>query len=261
IQTHTLNGNIYFNDTVPYTENGHLVFIHINDTELKKEWEKRSTIPFEGRDKKNNELKYTLYRYLASKGLPKDSAGLTRLYQKDIWNIENGVPNYLYAQAGFLEKRLYELMQEYQYFKINQNPNGKTLVLRYMYWKIGLHIWWENFWIGVGTGDVAIAFDKEYEKYPTIEKQFRLRAHNQFITFALTFGIAGIIVLLINLIYPLIHLRQSRHYFLYLLFCVLVILSFLIDDTLETQPGVTFYALFNTLLIKWCLLDSPSNKI
>lgn len=255
-KSHTLNYQPYRNEMLPYTENGHLVMVHICNAELKKEWEKRSELLFDGKDKKGNELKYTMYRYLASKGLTKDSAGIAQLSNKDIKNIENGVPNYLYAQASFLEKRIYEFIQEYKYFQYSKDPNGKTLVLRLFYWKIGWQIWMKNFWLGVGTGDVKQSFEKEYQHYSFIQKESQLRAHNQFITIALTFGILGLFIFLLVIFYPLIHLLKTSNYLLYLLFTSISILSFFIDDTLETQPGVTFYAFFNTLLIYYCWLEN-----
>lgn len=255
LKTHTLNNNHYDHYVqYPYTENGDYVFVNICDKELKKEWEKRSRIPFDSMDKKNNHIKYTLYRYLTSKHLTKDSAGIAQLTDQDIKNIECGYPNYLYAKSNVFEKRIYEFLQEYEYFKINHDPNGKTLILRLLYWKLGLQIWMKNFWIGVGTGDVQQAFNKEYQHYPTIQTSFQLRTHHQLITFALTFGIPGLIVVLISIFYPILKLSSSDHYILYYLFSILAIVSFFIDDTLETQPGVTFYALFNTVLIKFCLL-------
>lgn len=256
VYTHTSNGHPYTHQTdAPYTENGHYVFLNISDKELKQEWEKRSQIPFDGKDKNGNELKYTLYRYLASKGLTKDSVGMAQLQLKDIQNIECGYPNYLYADANNFEKRIYQLLQEYQYFKINKQPQGKTLIMRLFYWKLAWTIWMKNFWIGVGTGDVLQAYQAEYIHYPHIPKKQQLRAHQQILTFALTFGIPGLCVILLHIFYPLWYLRTSANYMLYFLFVIIGIISFFIDDTFETQPGVTFYAFLNTLLIKWCTIE------
>lgn len=259
--THTSSNNPYTHQLdAAYTENGHYVFINICDKELKREWEKKSSIPYEGKDLKGNDLKYTLYRYLTSKGLTKDSAGFQQLSEEDIKYIECGMPNHLYARANFLEKRIYEFFQEYHYYKISKNPQGKTMVLRMFYWKLATQIWWENFWIGVGTGDVQDAFEKEYHNFPNIPKSEQLRAHNQILTIALTFGIVGLLTFLWGILYPLLHFRKLNDYMLYFLFFVISLLSFLIDDTLETQPGVTFYALYNTLIIKWLTVNQSEES-
>ncbi len=259
--THTTHNNPYTHKiNAPYTENAYWVFINICDKELQKEWEKRSHLPYNGKDKRGNELKYTLYRYLTSKGLTKDSTGMSQLNAEDIKHIEQGIPNHFLANANFLEKRLYELMQEYHYYKASKNPQGKTLFLRFIYWKIGFQIWMKNFWWGVGTGDVQQSFQSEYKHYPDIPAVEQLRAHHQFLTFALTFGSIGLALFLIIIFYPLIQLRNTNNYMLYFLLSSIYVLSFFIDDTLETQPGVTFYTLYNTLLIKW-LLITPNEKV
>jgi len=251
--SHSKNGCKYWhNINDSYAENGYLVNINICDDELKKIWTKRSALAFEGKDKKGNDLKYTIYRYLTSKGLTKDSLGLSQLSDKDIRNIECGIPNHLLADANFFEKRIYELFQEYHYFKVNKNPQGKTIAMRMLYWKIGFQIWQEHWFLGVGTGDIKDAFNKVYqEKYTHIPKNEQLRTHNQILTYAISFGIIGFVLILLNVVYPLVNLRTSQNFMIYYLFSIITVISFLIDDTLETQPGVTFYALFNTLLIRW----------
>lgn len=250
IPIQTYNGNKYHHDTLlKFKENGYLVFINICDKELKKEWEKRSPLSFDGQDKKNNELKYTLYRYMSSKALTKDSIGITQLSKNDIQNIESGCPNFKYCNANFFEKRFYELMQEYYYYKYTQNPTGKTIIMRLFYAKIAWKIWMKNFWLGVGTGDVKMSFDKEYQKYPQIPINQQLRAHNQFLTIAVSFGISGLIIFILFLFFPIITLRYSKDYLLLLLFSIIMLISFLFDDTLETQPGVTFVSLFFSILI------------
>ncbi|GAB4202930.1 MAG: hypothetical protein Fur0023_09320 [Bacteroidia bacterium] len=252
---------MYYNDTLShFVENGHPVFIHICDAELKKEWNKRSGLNYEGRDKNNNELKYTLYRYLASKGLTKDSAGLSQLTVADIASIENGCPNYHYCNANFFEKRFYELMQEYYYYQHTKNPSGKTIAMRLFYWKLAFKIWMKNFWTGIGTGDVQSAFNEMYRNYTDIPPHQQLRGHHQILTIALTFGIIGLIVFLSVYILPLVTLRSADDYFLLLLFVTIAFLSFFTDDTLETQPGVTFIALFHTLLVACCYTNAKNRQ-
>ncbi|GIV29011.1 MAG: hypothetical protein KatS3mg028_0077 [Bacteroidia bacterium] len=257
LYTHTCNGNVYYNDTLShFSENGYPVFIHICDVELKKEWNKRSQFNYDGKDKNNNELRYTLYRYLASKGLTKDSAGISQLTATDIANIENGCPNYHYCNANFFEKRFYELMQEYYYYQHTKNPSGKTIAMRLFYWKLAFKIWMKNFWTGVGTGDVQNAFNVMYRQYPDIPPHQQLRGHNQILTIAFTFGIIGLMVFLSVYLYPLLTFRNAEDYVLLVLFITIAVLSFFIDDTLETQPGATFIALFYTLLVTRCYMNA-----
>ncbi len=249
----TSNHNLYTNDTTyQYQENGNLVFINICNKELSKEWNKRSTIQFDSLDKKGNQIKYTLYRYLSSKGIAKDSIGIAHLNQQDIANIEKGYPNYYYATTNALEKKTYELLMERNYYKGNRDASGKTLTLREVYWQNAWYIWKQYFLFGVGTGDVQQAYKDFYTNHTTnLNKKFQLRAHNQFLTIGLTFGIIGLLIFLFFLIYLLIKTQHSSLFILYFTFWCIMFLSFFIDDTLETQAGATFVAFFNTLLIKF----------
>ena len=75
---------------------------NINDEELDREWNKKSKVYVDGPDKKGNNLRYTLLRYMASKGLRKDSAGIVSLSPQDIANIECGNTNYKRTCTLFL---------------------------------------------------------------------------------------------------------------------------------------------------------------
>ena len=92
------NRNYYHDTTSQLAENGNLILVNINDEELKREWEKRSAINFDGLDNKKNFIKYTLYRFMASKGLRKDSVGVTKLSDLEIKHIEDGNTTHMYLQ-------------------------------------------------------------------------------------------------------------------------------------------------------------------
>ena len=60
-------------------ENGHLVFAFVAEEELAGEWPGRSEMDFMGTDLAGQPLRYTLYRFMSSKGLKNDAAGLAEL--------------------------------------------------------------------------------------------------------------------------------------------------------------------------------------
>jgi O-antigen ligase len=100
----------------------------------------------------------------------------------------------------------------------------------------------EHFYTGVGTGDVKWSFKEAYEAYPIyIAPEYRHRAHNQYITFLVTFGILGLLYFLLFLAKMLLY---WRNYPLALFFVVVAMISFFSEDTLETQAGVTFFSFF-----------------
>jgi hypothetical protein len=244
----TASGNKYIHDPISnLTENGTLVYQYICLEEIKNEWNKRS-------NKKLSEETIwhdanILMRYLSSKGLRKDSVGVWALSEEDIANIENNIPNYRLLQLDPIRERVYQFFWELNLYENTNNPSGHSLTQRMEYWKAAVKIIGENFWIGVGTGDVNTAFDKMYIQMNTLlYEQYRLRAHNQFLTFWLSFGIFGFLLFIISLIYPFT-IKVHRHNLLYIGFIFIFLLSMLNEDTLETQVGVSFYALFNSFFL------------
>jgi putative Ca2+/H+ antiporter (TMEM165/GDT1 family) len=81
-----------------------------------------------------------------------------------------------------------------------------------------------------------------------LQQQYQHRAHNQWLTILLTFGILGMLLFMLVVFYPLFYKRKYLDYF-YIVFFIAFALSLLTEDTLETQAGVTFYALFNCLFL------------
>ena len=86
---------------------------------------------------------------------------------------------------------------------------------------------------------------------------WRNRAHNQLITFLLTFGIFGFAWILLAVAFALRYERKNID-FIFLCFFLIFLFSTINEDTLETQIGATFYALFLSLLL--FARDSPGKK-
>ena len=93
-------------------------------------------------------------------------------------------------------------------------------------------------------------FAKQYNKMNSpLSKRWRLRAHNQFVTFFLAFGFFGFLIILFSIFFPIINEKKYTDYFL-MVFLVIALLSMLNEDTLETQAGVTFFSYFLGIIEK-----------
>jgi O-antigen ligase len=246
----TINNNLYAQDTtLNLAENGNLITVNFCDIELKKEWGKRSNLDFNEKDNKGNSLRFTIYRYMSSKGLIKDSSGIAQLNNKDIVNIENGVSNFKYADNSGLEQKWRELIWEYNGNKRNENPSGHTLSMRLEFWETALFIIKQNPLFGVGTGDIQTSFNQAYNQtHSKLSKEWRLKCHNQYLAITVAFGFIGFIIFINYLMFPALTLRKKLHD-LYWPFILIILLSFLTEDTLESQAGLTFFGIFNTLFI------------
>lgn len=83
----TKNGHRYTHDTLRQEyQNGYQTWLYVCPEELRAEWSKRSTRPYDS-------LAETLICYLTSLGHRKDSVGMTFLTQADIAAIEHGTYN------------------------------------------------------------------------------------------------------------------------------------------------------------------------
>ena len=71
---------------------------------------------------------------------------------------------------------------------------------------------------------------------------------HQYLSITVGFGIIGLVWFLVSLLYPYLSSKRNRTY-LYTVFMVILLLSMLPEDTIETQAGVTWFAFFNSLLI------------
>ncbi len=249
LEKYTLNGNPYrHNLRNKQIENGHYVWIYISEEELRKEWNKRSALGYKGKDKKGQPLYSTIARYLTSKGLRKDSLTLSSLTDNEIRNIENGIANADFLQLNPLKKRIVQIIEEFHNYSLDHNPGGNSVTQRIEFWKTALHIIKNNLLIGVGTGDVQQAFEQQYVKDQSqLSTEFRLRAHNQYLTMAVSFGIPGLVWFLFVLFYPLV--RRENHNYLYISWSLIAAISMINEDTLETQAGVTFFAFFASIFM------------
>lgn len=250
LEEKTKRGTLYRHDTTStQTENGYYVWLYRCEEELNEAWAKRSKIPFLGNDMKGNEIQYTIIRFLASKGLRKDYDAVGLLTDEEVKAIERGVSNVNYQDVSSLKGRLHETFWEIEKYRSTGNPNGNSLAQRYEYWKTALHIIAQYPLFGVGTGDVQLAFDEQYVKENSpLGMDLRFHSHNQYLTIAVAFGIFGLIWFLVALFYPMYKQKRFLDY-LYITFFIVTMTSFLNEDTLETQAGVTFYVFFNTLFL------------
>jgi hypothetical protein len=245
----TALGNSYvFYPFLQEYENGNYIWVFFCEKELENAWNQRSNIKYTESDLKRQPLKHTLIRFLTSLNYRKDAAGVNKLTDEQVAAIENGIVNWKYMTKYGMLARYNQTIAEIVNFSDTKNPNGSSLVQRLEYWKTAIDIIKKNFILGVGTGDVNNAFLEEYSiNNSSLEPAYRHRAHNQYLEFAVTFGIVGLVCFLIALIYPVVKMKKFD--FLYIAFFIIAFLSMLTEDTLETQAGISFFAFFTTFLL------------
>lgn len=243
-------GEVYYHDLHdPQVENGHYVWINVADKELKRTWERRSKLSFDGKDSLGQPVRSTLIRYLASMNLRKDSTGVEALAPADVKRIEQGVTSVREGREGAMRARLEQVLYELDAYRTTGNPNGHSVTMRMEFQRVGLGIVREHWLAGVGTGDTQQAFNAAYEQeHSALLPRWRLRAHNEYLTLAISFGVFGLLWSLFSWWWPAWRNKAFGHP-LFIAWGIIFLLSCFSEDTIETQPGATFFALYYALFV------------
>jgi hypothetical protein len=222
-------------------QNGFLVWRNVCYSELHAAWKAVADEKYQKMNLKNQPAVASLIVYLTSKGLPKDSIGVYQLSKQDLENIYKGYRDYRMSGWNGLERKIDGYAFQLYALIHGHNPGNKSVNQRVEYVRAAIKIIAANPWFGVGSGDIQDAFKTYYQTHDVkLEEQYQARSHNQFLTYFVALGVFGFLAFLILNIRVLVEFFKAD-YFLAVSFGILLI-SFLTEDTLETQPGVTLYA-------------------
>lgn len=161
----------------------------------------------------------------------------------------NLIPLLVAFNSPIIKKRFAELQQmnEIKDRSIIENSTNSRLII----WKAAFSLIKENFWTGVGSGDVTDELVKTYEENNFIKGQKkRYNAHNQYLQVWLAYGVFGFLVFLSGF-YIFYAAAIQNDDSVYLIFLILVSLVFLTETFLNSQSGVVFFAFFNSLLFAY----------
>ncbi len=246
----TPGGRPYEHDPADLTlENGNRVSLYICEPELKTAWESLSAIPYEGRDQKGQEVRYTLRRYLASKGLRKDSTGMAALTDGDIRRVEAGIANYRFSEQPGFSQRLYETLWEIHMWRQTGFAMSHSFGQRLIFIRTAGEIIGNHFWFGVGTGDVYdTMMETARNNHAELDARWKGEPHNQFAFMWMAFGLIGLALILFAWITPVVRNRATKS-LVFNLFALTVGISMFVLDTLESYDNVAFFAFFYTVLV------------
>ena len=238
-------GTHYFHDPERTLREGdEFVWTRLAEREMRPVWNRRSAVDFDGLDGRNQELKMTLIRHLTSLQLPKDSVGVEALSADQIAHIERGIPTAFELNHSGLRRRWDVLRFEVLNAWDGGNPSGHSVVQRLHFLRAarwiaqGAPVW------GVGTGDLNRSFAEAYDALESpLQPAFRLRAHNQYVSFFLAGGPLAFLLWVAVLVLSARGV-PVRDRVAVSLFLAVLALSCLTEDTLESQAGVTFAGLF-----------------
>lgn len=96
-------------------------------------------------------------------------------------------------------------------------------------------------WYGIGPGDLKKAMQRFF--LVEYDKDTFLLPHNQFVSIFAGSGLVGLVLFLTALLVPLLMYRHYENPF-FLALNIIVCLSLLVENTLETSVGVALYVFF-----------------
>lgn len=245
----TASGTPYLHDTVSIIrENGFPVYIYLADSELRESWNRRSSLDFDGRDLMGQELKPTIYRYMSSLGLRKDSAGMALLTDRDITEIERGTTNHHnVGRPGIYIRAYEELMSLSIYYASGRRETSwGSFTKRIDLWRASLEAFRKHPLLGWGTGGVLKAMDYGMEQTGSTLAGLNMKPHSQYLHLLLSHGLAGFMVTVILLWY-FFWKKKACNSFMFMLFLVLFLVHFTGNNSLESQPGQDLFVFFSML--------------
>ncbi len=255
----TVNGNAYTHGDDGVIENGNYVSHYVCEEELRREWSKRSTMGIEDTSNNGYTILPTLVRYLNGLGTTKDSAGMQLLSDNDIRAIERGEANPVYVYGNTVKKMYYVMLFEWESHRKTGAVKNFSVMERFELWGNAWQVFRANLLFGVGTGDVVDECHAKLEANGSMLSGTTKHAHNQYLTFLVTFGIIGFLIIAATFTWAI--RREGMHRMPAILAQIIIVLvSFVAEDTLETLAGCVFAVLFICLATKM-ERDNTTEKI
>lgn len=141
---------------------------------------------------------------------------------------------------------------------LGKSWGGKAI--RFAIWECGKDILQDSWLLGVGTGDVQDKLQEAYEnrKFYFASRYNRYNAHNQYLQSWIGNGIAAPLLLIACIFVPMILLYRNNSISKspYAFFLVISALIFFSESIFETNKGIIWYSLFNSIFA-FCYIFKP----
>ena len=143
---------------------------------------------------------------------------------------------------------------KWDYLEYTQGRGGNSDSERIISLKIGMEIGNQHPIFGVGAGDLKQEVKKVYEEQYPNQFSFR-KPHNQFVSVYAGTGIIGLILFCFAFFYPLFYQKNYQNP-LFLALHAIIFMSFMMENTVENNFGISLYLFFLLMGINY--LEKPS---
>lgn len=246
----TIQGNSYSFDLSNKTkENGEYVFWYICQEEMINAWRTHFGADIFDETPHGDVIYDVAVRYLTSKGLKKDAAGIQQLTHDDFCNIKKGIANHIFVDKKYsFYPRVYQSIWELDVYFNSGDPNNKSLSQRIEYVKAAFYII-KNKPFGIGVGNCKIEYEKAFNALNSeLKPEYRIEAHNQYMSYIVKFGVIGAIIVFALIFWPIFKEKKKKNVLL-ILFVTITLAVCIGDNFLELHSGLSFFAFFYSLII------------
>lgn len=159
-----------------------------------------------------------------------------------------------YLFVGSFKAKIENTIEDLNYTQYEYYANFHSLTGRVFSYRVAGHLVKQNPVVGVGIAELDSEVKRTYiTQYSEIIPDKRLKPHNQFLSYTVAFGFSGLLLFCVFM-YGCLTVEVFRKSVLVLLPLLLISISFLFENTLETQLGTNF-TLFILLIPIWFLLS------
>ncbi|HOZ30752.1 MAG TPA: O-antigen ligase family protein [Bacteroidales bacterium] len=125
----------------------------------------------------------------------------------------------------------------------------ESTALRIAAFKAGSNVVKENFWFGVGTGDIAYAMN-DYYKAHNYQGAYihNISPHNQFLRSFVMHGVIGFASLL-SVFGLMIYVAVKNKHFLLMLWIIVMAVLFSTEDMFGIQDGIVFFCFYTSYFV------------
>lgn len=238
----TVNGRPYQHLQDGLLENGNYLHNYLCDDELAIAWPQRSSVPLNSLTTSGYSVKAALVRYLNALGLTKDSAGVAALTDGQVEEVGRGVTNPVYEHGSMPQKMLYVIFFEYESYRSYRAVEGFSMLQRYELWRASSHVIGQYPWMGVGTGDLELALEDDFQATQSPLQGSRLMPHNEYLTLIALLGIPAFLLLAFFFLRAAPALRRQPLWMV--AWTVAILVSCLTENTLDSLAGILFSTWF-----------------
>lgn len=251
LEEFTPSGHPYLHKADSVIECGNYVQHYLCYEEMDREWAKLSRLPLDSVTPAGYPVRATLIRYLNVTSGRKDSAAVASLTPADVQAIEQGVANPYYLKKLSLRRMCYTMCFEYDCGRRHGSIVGFSMLQRIELWKAGARAFLQHPLFGTGTGDYLDEVHRQLALMdsPIDSSTWRTHTHSQYLTFLIMFGAVGFLLLGCAFLFTLRRLPCRTH-FPYLLITVILLISMLTENTLDTIGGYMMCAFFPSFFAK-----------